>query len=85
MNTSSNHSSRAKRLFVLCTSSRCLLIAAGILIVLGYILMSGPGSSAQSFNPDIFSPRRIVVAPTLCLSGYLLVIVAILRYGKDSS
>lgn len=83
MNTSSNHSSRAKRLFMLCTSSRCLLIAAGILTVLGYILMSGPGSSAQSFNPDIFSPRRIVVAPTLCLSGYLLVIVAILRYGKD--
>ena len=85
MNTSSNHSSRAKRLFVLCTTSRCLLIAAGILTVLGYMLMSGPGSSAQSFNPDIFSPRRIVVAPTLCLSGYLMVIVAILRYGKDSS
>jgi hypothetical protein len=53
--------------------------AACILIVIGYILMSGTSSSAQSFNPDIFSPRRIVIAPMLCLAGYLLMIVGILR------
>ena len=27
----------------------------------------------------IFSPRRIAVAPLLCLSGYLLIVVGILR------
>ena len=53
--------------------------AACIFIVIGYILMSGTSSSAQSFNPDIFSPRRIVIAPMLCLAGYLLMIVGILR------
>lgn len=53
--------------------------AACILIVIGYILMSGTSSSAQSFNPDIFSSRRIVIAPMLCLAGYLLMIVGILR------
>lgn len=60
-------------------TSRRIVIAACALIVAGYLLMSGPGSTEQSFNPDIFSPRRIVVAPMLCLAGYLLIIVAIVR------
>ena len=78
MNTSSN---KAKRPFVFRTASRSILIAACLLIILGYILMSGPGSTSQSFNPDIFSARRIVVAPILCLAGYLLIIIGILRRG----
>jgi hypothetical protein len=41
--------------------------------------MSGSGSTEQTFNPDIFSFRRIVVAPVLCLIGYLLIIVGILK------
>lgn len=43
--------------------------------------MAGPGSTEQSFCADIFSQRRIVLAPLLCLSGYLLIIIAILRKG----
>jgi hypothetical protein len=46
---------------------------------LGYILMSGIGSTESFFNPDIFSPRRIVIAPMLCLAGYLLIIVGIVK------
>ena len=61
------------------TTSNKYFIASCILIVAGYILMSGPGSTEQSFNPDIFSARRIVIAPMLCLAGYLLIIVGILR------
>lgn len=57
-------------------------MAACALIVLGYILMSGPGSTESSFNPDIFSTRRIVIAPVLCLAGYLLIIVGILKKGR---
>jgi hypothetical protein len=52
---------------------------ACLLILAGYILMSGPGSTEQAFCPDIFSVRRIVIAPQLCLAGYLLIIVGILR------
>ena len=55
-----------------------LFLVASLLILTGYILMAGPGSTEQAFNPEIFSSRRIVVAPAVCLSGYLLVIVAIL-------
>lgn len=58
---------------------RRIIIGASLLIVTGYLLMSGSGSTEQTFNPDIFSPRRIVVAPMFCLDGYLLMIVGILK------
>ena len=61
------------------TLSNRIFMAACALIVLGYILMSGPGSTESSFNPDIFSTRRIVIAPALCLAGYLLIIVGIIK------
>ena len=60
-----------------------VLIVACVLIITGYLLMSGPASTEQAFNADIFSTRRIVIAPILCLAGYLLIIVGILR--KSSS
>lgn len=60
-------------------TSRRIIILACLLILAGYILMSGPGSTEQAFCPDIFSVRRIVIAPQLCLAGYLLIIVGILR------
>jgi hypothetical protein len=60
-------------------TSRGIIVVACLLVVAGFLLMSGSASTEQSFNPDIFSPRRIVIAPMLCLAGYLLVIVGILR------
>ena len=65
-------------------TSRIILIIACILIIAGYVLMSGPGSTEKAFNPGIFSVRRIVIAPLLCLSGYMLIIVGILRYKSVS-
>lgn len=73
MNTTSKTSNRTNR-------SCPILIVACVFIAAGYLLMSGTGSTEQSFNPDIFSFRRVVVAPMLCLAGYLLIIVGILRY-----
>ena len=70
------------RPFLFCLTSRHIIIVACVLIVAGYILLAGPDSTRQSFNPDIFSTRRIVIAPMLCLAGYLLIIVGILRRGK---
>ena len=63
-------------------AKRIIILSAVVFIVVGYLLMSGSGSTEQTFNPDIFSFRRIVVAPVLCLFGYLLIIVGILR--KDN-
>ena len=61
------------------TLSNRIFVVACVLIILGYILMLGPGGTESSFNLDIFSPRRIVVAPVLCLAGYLLIIVGVLK------
>lgn len=50
-----------------------------ILIFLGYLFMSGGGSSnPQEFNPDIFSARRIIVGPLLSFLGFLLLAFAII-------
>lgn len=54
-------------------SRRRIILIACILIAIGYLLMAGSADS------DIFSPRRIAVAPVLCLCGYLIIIVGILR------
>ncbi|MBP3786213.1 MAG: DUF3098 domain-containing protein [Bacteroidaceae bacterium] len=62
-----------------------LLTIGMVIVVIGMVLMSGPSSTATEFNPDIFSARRIKVAPLVCLFGYLFMIVAILYHKKDKT
>lgn len=53
------------------------------LIVLGFVLMTGGGSDDPNvFNPAIYSPVRIRVAPTLVLAGFGVLVVAILATKK---
>jgi hypothetical protein len=48
-------------------------------IVIGFILMSGGGSDDPNvWNPDVFSWRRIRLAPTLVLIGFGIQVYAIL-------
>lgn len=58
-----------------------------IVMVAGYILMAGGGSSDPDvFNPEIFNFRRLVISPLLVIIGIGIVIVAIMkkpRKGKD--
>jgi len=55
-----------------------MLIGLGC-IALGFILMGGGGSDDPNvFNPDIFSWRRIRLAPTLVILGFAFEIYAIL-------
>ena len=52
-------------------------------IAIGFILMSGGGSDDPNvFNPEIFSWRRIRLAPTLVLIGFAIQIYAILLNPK---
>lgn len=55
-----------------------------VVIILGFILMSGPGSTETTFEPDIFSVRRIKVAPLVCFVGFIFMIYGILRKPKDN-
>lgn len=52
------------------------------LILSGLLLMTGEGSSNETFCPDIFSARRITLAPLMCLGGYLMLIPAIVWRRK---
>jgi membrane protein len=61
-----------------------ILLAVGMVVVLlGLILMSGPGSTDTAFNPDIFSATRIKVAPAVCFIGFISIIYAVIRKPKD--
>lgn len=61
-----------------------ILLAIGMaVVVIGFLLMSGSGSSESAYNPDIFSARRIKVAPVVCLIGFVSMIYAVVRRPKD--
>lgn len=55
-----------------------LMAAAGAAIIIGFLLMLGGSSTADNFNPDIFSTRRIVVGPTLAFLGFAFMAIAII-------
>ena len=60
-----------------------ILLAVGMaIIILGFLLMIGPGSTEGYFEPDIFSVRRIKVAPAICLFGFVFMIYGILKKPK---
>ena len=60
-----------------------ILLAVGMaVVVLGFILMSGSGSTETRYDPDIFSARRIKVAPAVCLLGFVSMIYAVIRKPK---
>ncbi|WP_051617626.1 DUF3098 domain-containing protein [Prevotella sp. HUN102] len=61
-----------------------ILLAVGLaIIILGFILMSGSGSTNSEFNPEIFSAMRIKVAPAVTFIGFISIIGAIMYKPKD--
>jgi len=55
-------------------------------VLFGYILMSGGGSAdPNTFNAEeLFSARRITVAPIVVLLGYITIGVGIMYRGKKN-
>jgi membrane-bound ClpP family serine protease len=61
-----------------------LLVIGFVIIVVGFVLMTGGKSSDPSvFNPEIFSFRRIVLAPMVVLFGFVFEIYAIMKKPKS--
>lgn len=59
-----------------------LLIGIAV-IALGFILMAGGGSDdPKVFNEDVFSFRRIRLAPTIVLIGFGITIYSIFKKSK---
>jgi membrane-bound ClpP family serine protease len=72
-----------KGLFPLGKENYKLMIIGLIIIISGFILMIGGGSDDPNvFNEDIFSFRRITLAPIVVLFGFLFQIYAIMKKPK---
>ena len=60
-----------------------ILLAIGMaIVVIGFLLMSGSGSTETNYDPDIFSARRIKLAPAVCLFVFVSMIYAVIRKPK---
>lgn len=73
----------SKRDFAFDKTNYMLLAIGMAVVVIGFLLMSGAGSTETAYNPDIFSARRIKVAPLVCLVGFVSMIYAVVRRPKD--
>lgn len=62
-----------------------IMLAIGlVMIVVGFLLMSGGGSDdPQVFNAEVFSFRRITLAPIVVLVGFAFEIYAIMWRKKE--
>lgn len=72
-----------KRNFAFDRINFLLLVVGMLIVIIGFILMSGGNSTDTHFDPAIFSVRRIKVAPIICLVGFVSMIYAIIRKPKD--
>ena len=65
------------------TKTNYILTAIGMAIInIGLLLMTGPNCTNELFEADIFSVRRIKVAPVVTLIGFIFIIGAIVYKPK---
>jgi membrane-bound ClpP family serine protease len=63
-----------------------LLIIGLVVIILGFILMAGGKSDDPNvFNPEVFSLRRITIAPIVVLAGFIIEGIAIMWKPKKKT
>ena len=72
-----------KRDFAFSKANYVLLAIGMVVVVIGFLLMSGSGSTETTYDPDIFSARRIKVAPLVCLAGFVSMICAVIYRPKN--
>ncbi len=73
-----------KKNFALGPENYRLMLIGFAAIVLGFVLMTGGGSDdpVHVFNPEMFSFRRITLAPILVLAGFAFEVYAIMKKPK---
>ena len=72
-----------KKQFIFGKRNYQFLFLSLVVISLGFLLMAGGGSPDPNiFNPEIFSFRRIRLAPTLVLLGFGIAVYSILTSSK---
>jgi len=75
---------KGKPNFALWRENYKLLAIGFAIIVVGFLLMlGGKAKSPNEFNNDIFSFRRITLAPIVVLAGFIFEIWAIMKKPKN--
>jgi hypothetical protein len=75
-----------KKKFAFGKENFILLGVSILIIIIGFILMSGGKTTEETgFNCSIFNTRRIVIAPIVTMTGFFLVVWAILKKPKDKT
>ncbi|MGE0089292.1 MAG: DUF3098 domain-containing protein [Bacteroidales bacterium] len=72
--------------FALGRENYILLIIGFAIIVVGFLLMiGGKAENPNEFNEEIFSFRRITLAPIVVLFGFIFEIYAIMKKPKEDN
>ena len=72
--------------FLFSATNYKILIIGLVVIALGFILMSGGANENPNvFNDDVYSFRRIRLAPTVVLIGFGITIYSILKKSKSEN
>ena len=62
-----------------------LMIAGLLVMVAGFLLLSGGGSdNPQVFNYAMFDWRRLVAAPVVIVAGIVVEVIAIMGHFKEN-
>ena len=73
-----------KKQFLFSKKRYQILLFSIVIIGLGFLLMSGGGSNNPDiFNNEIYSFRRIRLAPLVVISGFIMCIISILYKDKE--
>ncbi|MDR0790888.1 MAG: DUF3098 domain-containing protein [Bacteroidales bacterium] len=60
-----------------------IMLIGIVLIIIGYVLLTGGGSdNPDVFNDDLFNFRRLVLSPIFIVAGFVVEIYAILKKTK---
>ena len=73
-----------KKQFLFSKKRYQFLLLSILIIGVGFLLMSGGGSNNPDvFNNEIYSFRRIRLAPLVVILGYIMCIISILYRDKE--
>ena len=60
-----------------------ILIGVAFAVIIFFLMIRRPPrSTPEHYNPDIFSFRRIVLAPGIAFAGFVFMIYAIMKKSK---
>lgn len=86
MAKANNRNNGTSKTFLFDKQNYYLMFIGLIIIVIGFMLMSGGRSSDPNvYSQEIFSFRRITLAPIVVLLGFALEVYAIMKKPKAKS